>query len=289
MSVDVEEYFMVEAFSDLVSRESWPQWPSRVVSSTQAILDLFDKYGVKATFFFVGWIAAKYPRLVQEVGERGHELACHSYWHRPVYGLGRGEFRRDTQNAVRAIEDASGVKVQGYRAPSWSITRDCLWALDILAEEGFSYDSSIFPIRHDLYGIPNARRFPYKHLSGNGRVLFEIPPATISVLGQNLPAAGGGYLRLFPFSYTRWVFKTFEQRYGESVVVYFHPWEIDPEQPRIAGRLRSRIRHYTNLQGMRSRLEQMSKSYSFQPLNAMFHAKEESQDLALVARGEASA
>lgn len=270
LSVDVEDYFMVEAFSDIVDRKSWSGRESRVVASTRRALDLFDRFGAKGTFFFVGWVAEKFPRLVREVASRGHELACHSYWHRTVYSLSPQEFRDDTRAAVDAIEAAAGVRVKGYRAPSWSITKDCLWALDILAEEGFTYDSSIYPIRHDLYGVPGASRFPYQHRCGNGQILEEIPPATITVLGQNLPGAGGGYLRIFPLAYTRKVFKTFEDEYRERVVVYFHPWELDPEQPRIEGSLKSRFRHYTNLHLMISRLEYLLDHYRFQPMGEVF-------------------
>src|SRR5712664_2885682 len=219
MSVDVEDYFMVEAFASSVSQDSWESRPSRVVRSTGRILNLLDKYNVKGTFFFVGWVAHKFPQLVREVHSRGHELACHSYWHRTVYSLTPGEFREDTRAAARAIEDAAGVKVYGYRAPSWSITKDCLWALDVLAEERFTYDSSIYPIHHDLYGVPGAPRFPYTINCANGRSLREYPPATVSVLGAILPAAGGGYLRIFPLTYTRWAFRVFEESYKERVVV----------------------------------------------------------------------
>jgi len=265
ISVDVEDYFMVEAFAGSVSQDSWESRPSRVVMSTLRVLDLFDEYSVKGTFFFVGWVAHKFPELVREVHARGHELACHSYWHRTVYSQTPDEFREDTRAAVRAIEDAAGVKVFGYRAPSWSITKDCLWALDVLAEEGFRYDSSIYPIHHDLYGVPGARRFPYTHRLKDGHSLLEFPPATVRLLGQNLPCAGGGYLRIFPLAYTHWVFRRFEEDYGKSVVVYFHPWELDPDQPRIREKLKSRLRHYTNLEGMKNRLELLLQTYSFQP------------------------
>src|ERR1700738_962438 len=233
LSVDVEDYFMVEAFAGAVSRTTWDDQPSRVVSSTHRVLDLFDKYGAKGTFFFVGWIADKFPELVRDVYSRGHELACHSYWHRAIYSLAPNEFRNDTRSALRAIEDAAGTKVCGYRAPSWSINKNSLWALDILAEEGFRYDSSIYPIRHDLYGFPEAPRFAYICQCRNGSELTEIPPPTVRIAGFNFPAAGGGYFRIFPFSYTEWVFQTFEQRYRKPVVTYFHPWEVDPGQPRI--------------------------------------------------------
>ena len=276
MTVDVEDYFMVEAFAGSVSRESWESRPSRVVMSTRRILSLFDRHNVKGTFFFVGWVAHKFPKLVREVHARGHELACHSYWHRTVYSQTPDEFREDTRAAVRAVEDAAGVKVFGYRAPSWSITKDCLWALDVLAEEGFTYDSSIYPIHHDLYGVPGARRFPYTHRLKDGHSLLEFPPATVQVLGQNLPCAGGGYLRIFPLAYTHWAFRKFQEDYGKRVVVYFHPWELDSEQPRIREKLKSRLRHYTNLDKMTDRLEILLQTYSFQPFRELVSVKRDS-------------
>ena len=276
MSVDVEDYFMVEAFASSISPDSWETRPWRVAMSTLRVLDLFDRYSVKGTFFFVGWVADKFPKLVREVHARGHELACHSYWHRTVYSQTQDEFREDTRAAVRAIEDAAGVKVFGYRAPSWSITKDCLWALDVLAEEGFTYDSSIYPIHHDLYGVPGARRFPYTHRLKDGHSLLEFPPATVQVLGQNLPCAGGGYLRIFPLAYTHWAFRKFQEDYGKRVVVYFHPWELDPDQPRIREKLKSRLRHYINLDKMTDRLEILLQTYSFQPFRELVSVKRDS-------------
>ena len=264
LSVDVEDYFMVEAFAKTVHWNSWDSWPSRVEASTRRALDLFDKYSVKGTFFFVGWVAEKFPKLVRDVQVRGHELACHSYWHRTVYSLTPEEFRKDTRAAVRAIEDASGTKLYGYRAPSWSITKDSLWALEILAEEGFTYDSSIYPIHHDLYGVPGAQRVPYDLKLASGKPLREFPPATVQLLGQNLPGAGGGYLRMFPMAYTRWFFRQYLKRPEERVVVYLHPWELDPDQPRIKDKLKSRLRHYTNLSKMESNLDALLQMYSFQ-------------------------
>jgi len=281
LSVDVEDYFMVEAFAGSVQRSSWDSWPSRVDASTRRLLDLFDKYDVKATFFCVGWVAEKFPELIRDIHARGHELACHSYWHRTVYSLTPAEFREDTRACVAAIEDASGIRVRGYRAPSWSITKDSLWAFDILAEEGFTYDSSIYPIRHDLYGVPGAQRFPYTQACGNGLTLQEFPPATVRVLGTTLPGAGGGYLRIFPLAYTRWVFRQFERSYDQSVVVYLHPWEVDPEQPRIRDKFRSRFRHYTNLSRMHERLEYLLRNYSFVPFRSVLES-ESQVSLALV-------
>ena len=264
LSVDVEDYFQVEAFSGCLDRSSWDRWPSRVVANTQRALDIFDEYNAKATFFFVGWVADRFPSLVREVHARGHELACHSFWHRTIYSLSPEEFRRDTRAAKQAIEQAAGVTVLGYRAPSWSITRNSLWALDILAEEGFVYDSSIYPIHHDIYGVPKGQRFPYVHASKGTQQIREYPPTTIRMFGINFPAAGGGYLRLCPLAYTRMVFQLFERVYRQQVVVYFHPWELDPEQPRIAGGLRGRLRHYTNLERMAGRIKSLLADYSFE-------------------------
>jgi polysaccharide deacetylase family protein (PEP-CTERM system associated) len=288
MSVDVEDYFMVEAFAGSVTSGSWKSRESRVVANTLRVLDLFDKYNVKGTFFFVGWVAEKFPALVRDVHKRGHELACHSYWHRTVYSLTPEVFREDTRAAARAIEDAAGVEVHGYRAPSWSITKNCLWALDILAEEGFSYDSSIYPIHHDLYGVPGAKRFPYEIQCRNGGTLREFPPATVQLFGQNFPGAGGGYLRILPLGYTNWVFREYEKHYGEQAVVYVHPWELDPGQPRIKDTLKSRVRHYTNLEKMEERLEYLCKRYSFQPFReAMGNTIEQTTWAALASVGTA--
>ncbi|MBZ5628702.1 MAG: DUF3473 domain-containing protein [Acidobacteriia bacterium] len=269
LSVDVEDYFQVEAFADLVSRESWDQWPTRVEQNTMRLLDLFDEADTKATFFVLGWVAAKVPSLVREITRRGHELACHSYWHRCIYGLTPEEFRRDTRLAKTVLEQASGVAIRGYRAPSWSITVRSLWALDILGEEGFEYDSSIYPIHHDIYGLPGARRVPYAHRLNGNRRLQEFPPATVRLMGLTLPAAGGGYLRLLPYAYTAWAIRRMEAEEGQQVVVYLHPWEIDPEQPRIAGRVRSRFRHYTNLHSMEHKVRKLLQLRRFQSFQQM--------------------
>jgi len=273
LSVDVEDYFQVEAFSGQIPRSEWDRWPSRIVANTHRVLDLFDEYQVKATCFTLGWVAAKYPALVREIQERGHELACHSYWHRLVYGLSPDEFRQDLREARDALEQAGGTRLLGYRAPSWSITEKSAWALDILAEEGFAYDSSIFPIHHDLYGIPGAQRTPYDVVTRSGARIAEFPPATVRLRGMNLPAAGGGYLRILPFPYTRWAIRRLIRENSPAVVVYLHPWELDPEQPRIAAPARSRFRHYTNLGSMQSRMRHLLAAYSFQPFREILNVK----------------
>lgn len=265
-SVDVEDYFQVEAFSDVVDRTQWNSYPCRVEANTRRILDLADRLKLRGTFFILGWVAERYPALVREIVARGHEPACHSYWHRLIYKLSPAEFREDTVRAKAVIEQAAGQPVFGYRAPSYSVTSRSLWALDILAETGFHYDSSIFPIHHDVYGIPDAPRFPFRVGTPSGE-LVEYPITTFRMAGgRNMPVGGGGYLRIFPFWYTR---MGFHKATAENLplIVYIHPWEVDPEQPRISGRLKSRLRHYTNLSKTETRLSrllQLGKFGTFQ-------------------------
>ncbi|MGH9775417.1 MAG: XrtA system polysaccharide deacetylase [Candidatus Acidiferrales bacterium] len=273
LTVDVEDYFQVEAFANTVPRSSWDFWPSRVVENTRVILDLFDRHDVKATFFFLGWVAKKFPKLVDEVRIRGHEPACHSFWHRPVYSLTPNEFREDTRLAKEVIEQACGTQVLGYRAPSWTITNESMWALDVLAEEGFVYDSSIYPIHHDICGVPGAHRFPYTLTTGKGHSLREFPPSTARFGRFTLPVAGGGYLRILPFRMNEWAFRQITEQYRQGVVVYFHPWEIDPDQPRIRGKLRSSFRHYTNLRKMKGRLETLLSKHSFCEFRDLLNSK----------------
>jgi len=262
LSVDVEDYFQVEAFAGVVERSQWDNYPCRVAENTRRLLDLLDEDGTRGTFFILGWVAERYPELVKEIVGRGHEPACHSYWHRLIYRLSPEEFRKDTRRAKEVIEQAAGTAIYGYRAPSYSITARSLWALDILAESGFTYDSSIFPIRHDIYGIPNAPRSPFRMTTASGP-LVECPITTFRWLGkQNLPVGGGGYLRMLPFWYTRLGISR-AQREGVPLIVYLHPWEIDPGQPHIQARLKSRVRHYTNLGKMAGRLRRLLRQMRF--------------------------
>ena len=256
VSVDVEDYFHVEAFADVVDRNQWGSYPCRVEANTQRLLDLFDATGVKATFFILGWVAERYPGLVRQIVEHGHEPACHSYWHRLVYKLTPEEFRADTLRAKHCIEQAAGQAVYGYRAPSFSITTRSAWALDVLAELGFRYDSSVFPVQHDVYGVPDAPRGPFVVNTGSGP-MTEFPLATFRFRnGPNLPVAGGGYLRIFPYWYTKMgVQQAWKE--GLPVISYVHPWEVDPEQPRLNGRFKSRLRHYTNLAKTEKRLRKL--------------------------------
>lgn len=263
LSVDVEDYFQVEAFTRQVSREDWDRWPSRIEASTLRSLDICDSFDVKGTYFVLGWVARRFPALVREIHARGHEVASHSFWHRPVCSLTREAFRADLRETSDVIQQASGARVIGFRAPTWSITAESLWALDVLAEEGYLYDSSIYPIHHDLFGLPGAKRFPYRLSTSGRRELIEFPPATVKILNGTFPAAGGGYLRILPFRYTQWAIRRLEGEQSATIVVYLHPWELDPHQPKVAAPLRSRFRHYTNLTRMQGRLEKLLAAHRF--------------------------
>jgi len=261
ISVDVEDYFHVEAFADVVERDRWGTYASRVEGNTRRLLELFAAQQVQATFFLMGWVAERFPSLTREIAAAGHELACHSYWHRLIYTLTPDEFREDTRRAKDVIEQTVGQPIHGYRAPTYSIVADSLWALAILAELAFTYDSSIFPIHHDRYGIPAAPRAPFRVLTSCGP-LVEYPITTFRLRHHNLPVGGGGYLRLLPQWYTELGVRRVH-REGLPVIAYVHPWEIDPEQPRLPGRLSSRLRHYTNLSKTYGRLNTMLQEGNF--------------------------
>lgn len=264
MSVDVEDYFHVSALAGVAPRDRWESFPRRVEANTDRLLALFDEHGVKATFFVLGWVAERHPGLVRRIVGGGHELASHGTWHQLVYDLSPDEFREDVRCARRGLEDTAGVRVRGYRAPSYSITKRSLWALDVLADEGYTYDASIFPIHHDRYGIPDAPRHVYRHDHAGG--LAEVPPSTVRVLGQNLPIAGGGYFRLLPYWWTRWGIARVNTAEGRPVVFYLHPWEIDPDQPRLPASALSRLRHYRNLHRTESRLRTLCSQFRFAPV-----------------------
>ncbi len=266
LTVDVEDYFQVSAFEDIISSKEWLSMESRVARNTEIILQLFDKYSVKATFFIVGWIAERFPDTVKRIQREGHDIACHSYWHRKVYDLTPDEFKEDTVKAKNVLEDITGQPIKGYRAPSYSITANSLWALDILEELDFSYDSSIFPITHDTYGIPESPRFQYQH---SGKQLVEYPISTVRLFGYNLPASGGGYFRLFPYAFSKMLFRRVNQREKQPFMFYFHPWEIDPEQPRMQeAKSLSKFRHYNNLDSTVTRLERLLQDFSFVPISS---------------------
>lgn len=268
LSVDLEEYFQVSNFADVIDRKSWDGLPSRVTDATHGLLDTFDRTGSQATFFVLGWVAERQPGLVREIAERGHEIACHGYGHELVYEIGPERFRADLQRARDAIADATGIQPRGYRAPSYSITNRSLWALDILADEGFDYDSSIFPIHHHRYGIPDFSRTPVRIELAGGRSIREFPMTTLKVGSAKLPLAGGAYLRFFPPALFRWGFRRLI-RAGEPIVLYVHPWEVDPGQPRQDVGWKIRVNHYHNLGRTRARLAALLEEFRFRPLEAV--------------------
>jgi len=263
LTVDVEDYFHVSALAPSIPRETWSTRESRVTANTHKLLDLFAQFGVHGTFFVLGWVAERHPQLVKDIAAAGHEIACHGFSHRLVYDQSPAEFREETFRSKKLLEDITGSAVLGYRAASYSIVRRSLWALDILVEIGFTYDSSIFPVRHDRYGIPDAERAPHRMSTPAGGSIAEWPMATASILGFRLPVAGGGYFRLLPYWLSRWGLDSINRREKRPFMFYLHPWEIDPAQPRIpAGRL-SRFRHYTNLEKCEARLRRLLGEFRF--------------------------
>jgi polysaccharide deacetylase family protein (PEP-CTERM system associated) len=265
MSVDVEDYFHVSALSEAISRDDWDSMNARVDFSTRRLLEVFDAADTRATFFVLGWVADRHPALVREIHRRGHEVACHGYSHRLVYEQSPEEFRSETLRSKSLLEDLIGEPLAGYRAASYSITPKSRWALDIIAEAGFRYDSSIFPVRHDLYGMAGAPRFPHILTTDGGAELVEFPPTTARVLGQNVPAAGGGYFRLYPYALSRWLLRRVNEGEGQPAIFYLHPWEVDPEQPRVEAGWRSRFRHYNNLDKCEGRLRRLLGEFRFAP------------------------
>ena len=262
MSVDVEDYYQVSAFDRVVDRSSWEGRESRVVANTHRLLDLFDEAETRATFFVLGWIAERHPDLVRSIVSRGHELASHGYGHELVYNLTPAQFRDDVRRAKAVLEHAGGVPVLGYRAPSYSVVEQSLWALDVLVEEGHVYDASIFPIRHDRYGIPDAPRHVHIRTVSAGSIV-EMPVATVRWAGLNLPVGGGGYFRLLPYAFTRWGFSRLNTVEKRPAMFYLHPWEIDPAQPRIAADAVGRLRHYRNLHKTEGRLRALLSEFRF--------------------------
>jgi len=261
MSVDVEDYFQVSAFEKNISRDNWDKLPCRVAENTNRVLDLFAENNAKATFFVLGWVAERYPEIVRRIVNEGHELASHGYGHRRVTDLTPDEFRSDLIKSSAILEDIGGVKLKGYRAPSYSIVSENLWAHDILAECGFVYSSSVYPIKHDHYGIPDAPCFKYETAAPG---LIEFPISTVKKFGRNIPAGGGGFFRLYPYGVSKWAINTLNRVDGEQSIFYFHPWEIDPEQPRQNNLpLKTRFRHYLNLNRAESRLKKLLRDFNW--------------------------
>ncbi len=265
-SVDVEDYFQVAALATAVARESWAGRESRVEGNTAVILDLLAERSIRGTFFVLGWIAERHPGLVKRIAAAGHEIASHGYSHQLIYTQTRAVFHEETARSKRLLEDLCGAPVIGYRAASFSITRRSLWALDVLSELGFRYDSSIFPIRHDLYGIPDAPGEPGRVTAPSGARLVEFPMSAASFFGLKVPVSGGGYFRLLPYALSRRGLRQINERNARPFTFYLHPWEIDPGQPRIRVGALSRFRHYTNLARCEARLRRLLGEFRFAPM-----------------------
>jgi len=262
LTVDVEDYFQVSAFAQSIDQKDWDDHPLRIENNTQKLLDMFDEFQIKATFFVLGWVAERQQPLILEIANRGHEVACHGYSHQLVYNQTPEVFQEETVRAKNILEDIIQQPVKGYRAASYSITERSLWALDILAESGFAYDSSIFPVRHDRYGMPDTPEHPYVLTTPKGHSIIEFPLSTAKIFKYRLPVAGGGYFRLYPYWLSRMGLRQIN-RQQKPFIFYLHPWEIDPDQPKINASLFSRFRHYNNLEKCESRLQQLIKDFQF--------------------------
>jgi polysaccharide deacetylase family protein (PEP-CTERM system associated) len=263
MTVDVEDYFHVSALANSIDRSNWDQMEYRAEASTRRLLDLFEESNIHATFFVLGWVARRSPELIREIARRGHEVASHGMSHKLVYNQTPEEFSRETYESKALLEDLIGVPVLGYRASTYSITRRSLWALDILSEAGFTYDSSIFPIRHDLYGIPDAPQVPSLIATPKGASIVEFPMSTAPMFGMRVPVSGGGYFRLLPYWLTRAGLRKLNGELQRPFIFYLHPWEVDPDQPRVRTSWKSRLRHYTNLNRCEVRLRRLIGEFRF--------------------------
>jgi polysaccharide deacetylase family protein (PEP-CTERM system associated) len=265
-SIDVEDYFQVAALAPAIPRASWAQRESRVERNTDKLLQLLDERGVRATFFVLGWIAERHPSLVKRIASAGHEIGSHGFSHRLIYEQSPQEFREEAGRSRQLLEDLSGAMVVGYRAASFSITGRSLWALDVLLDLGFQYDSSIFPIRHDRYGMPGASPVPGRISAPSGRTLVEFPLAVATFCGTRIPVSGGGYFRILPYWITRAGLRQINERGERPFAFYVHPWELDPEQPRINAGALGRFRHYTNLKRCQERLGRLLSDFTFAPM-----------------------
>lgn len=263
LSIDVEDYFQVAALAKWAPTKSWDDFPSRVEQNTQRILNLLDERNIKATFFTLGWVAERCPSIVRAICDAGHELASHGYSHQLIYNQTPEVFREETIRSKKLLEDISGRAVLGYRAASYSVTNESLWALDIIAEAGFHYDSSIFPVRHDRYGIPDAIDIPHRLKTPAGHELAEFPITALKLGSYKLPIAGGGYFRLFPYWFSQWGLKRVNKAQQQPFVFYLHPWEVDPEQPRLPATGLSKFRHYNNLEVCEQRLVKLLDKFEF--------------------------
>jgi polysaccharide deacetylase family protein (PEP-CTERM system associated) len=268
LSVDVEDWFQVGAFETVISRDDWDSLECRVERNSDAVLALFDTAGVKGTFFTLGWVAERYPALIRRIVDAGHEIASHGYAHERVFNFTPKEFAADIEKARKLIEDASGAKVTGYRAPSFSIDQRTPWAHEILAEQGYEYSSSVAPVKHDHYGWAQAPRFAFRPVAGSD--FLEIPVTTATIGSLRLAAGGGGFFRMLPYQFSRWAINQVNDRDDRPAIIYFHPWEIDPGQPRVANApVKSKIRHYTKLDVMAAKLTRLAAEFQWERLDAV--------------------
>lgn len=276
LTIDVEDWFCVEAFSADFPIKSWDAQKTRILSNIVRTVEILDDFNVKATFFVLGWIADKFPEIVNYLHTNGHEIGSHSYAHRLVYKMTPQEFKIDTLKSIEAILKNGDIEILGYRAPSFSIRPEDKWAWEILVDCGFKYDSSVFPVRHDIYGSPEAPRFAHNVKIDENRSILEIPPSTVRFMGHNIGFGGGGYLRLFPYWFTEWSIRKLNKA-GFPANVYFHPWEIDLNQPRHDAGTKSRVRHYTNLKTTEIKLRKLLQKFSFAPIREVFKLKNHKQ------------
>lgn len=278
LTIDVEDYFQVSAFAPYIDRAHWDQRECRVEHNIDRILQLLCAKQTRATFFTLGWVAERYPEMVRRIVREGHELASHGYGHQRVSDLSEPAFYDDISRAKALLEDIGGQPVLGYRAPSFSIGADNLWALDTLQRAGYRYSSSIYPVQHDHYGMPDAPRFAHQIRDG----LLEVPPTTLRMFNRNLPSSGGGYFRLLPYALSRWMLQQVNRRDAQSAIFYFHPWEIDPGQPRVAGiDLKTRFRHYVNIGRTEQRLARLLEDFRWGRMDQIF-LKDRAQEVSVV-------
>jgi len=276
MTIDVEDYYQVSAFESVVDKKDWSTMESRVQDNTNRILDIFNEHDVSATFFMLGCVAERYPQLVKRIVDNGHELASHGYEHIRVTTQKPAEFRQDIIRTKKLLEDISGLEIKGYRAASYSIGKNNLWALDELYDTGHIYSSSIYPIKHDLYGMPDAPRYSFRPRGDDG--ILEIPVTTIEFMGKRFPCGGGGFFRLYPYAVSKWALSTVNNKEQRSGMFYFHPWEIDPNQPRPKGAsLKTRFRHYLNLKKMEIKIKCLLRDFQWGRMDTVFMSEQGSQ------------
>lgn len=268
LSVDVEDWFQVGAFETVIDRKDWDSLECRVERNTDAVLALFDDAGIKGTFFTLGWVADRYPALMRRIIDAGHEIASHGYAHERVFTLTPAQFAADIERTRKLIEDTSGASVTGYRAPSFSIDQRTPWAHEILAEQGYTYSSSVAPVKHDHYGWADAPRFAFRPVAGSD--FLEVPVTTAQIGSKRLAAGGGGFFRLLPYAFSKWAIRQVNEDAQRPAIIYFHPWEIDPDQPRVANApIKSRLRHYTKLDVMAEKLRRLPQDFQWERLDAV--------------------